>query len=93
MSDSLSEENIEIMRGIKLVFDPKNKETVLLPGDSNGLVYLNGNAVYSPERLEEDSVIEIGNSKFLFVAFCGDKFMWTDEDGNENQDKKQNENK
>ena len=29
LSDSLSEENIEIMRGIKLVFDPKN---ILNPG-------------------------------------------------------------
>ena len=85
----LGDNKIERRNHAIIVFDPKNKETVLLPGDSNGLVYLNGNVVYSPERIGEDSVIEIGNSKFLFVAFCGDKFMWTDE--NENQDKNQSQ--
>ena len=34
-----------------IVFDPKKKETVLLPGDS----------------------------KFVFVPFCGENFMWEDE--------------
>ena len=29
-----------------IVFDPKKKETVLLPGSSNGLVYLQGDALY-----------------------------------------------
>ena len=29
-----------------VVFDPKKKQTVLLPGDSNGIVYLNDDAVY-----------------------------------------------
>ena len=85
----LGDNKIERRNHAIIVFDPKNKETVLLPGDSNGLVYLNGNVVYSPERIGEDSIIEIGNSKFLFVAFCGDKFMWTDE--NENQDKNQSQ--
>ena len=35
-----------------IVFDPKKKETVLLPGDSNGIVYLNGNAVEEPYTAE-----------------------------------------
>ena len=34
-----------------IVFDPKKKETVLLPGDSNGLAYLNENAVDLPTSL------------------------------------------
>ena len=48
-----------------IVFDPKKRETVLLPGDANGIVYLN--------PYDE---IELGKSKFLFVPFCGDHFMW-----------------
>ncbi len=65
----LGDNKIERRNHAIIVFDPKNKETVLLPGDSNGLVYLNENAVYAPEVLGEDSVIELGNSKFLFVPF------------------------
>lgn len=59
-----------------IVFDPKKKETVLLPGESNGIVYLDGNALYAPTALKPYAMIELGNSKFLFVPFCGEHFMW-----------------
>lgn len=61
-----------------IVFDPKKKETVLLPGDSNGLVYLNENAVYTPAALNPYDKIELGNSVFAFLPFCGGHFMWGD---------------
>lgn len=61
-----------------IVYDPKKHETVLLPGDSNGLVYHNDNAVYVPVVLSVYDVIEIGSSKFLFIPFCGDHFRWED---------------
>ena len=56
--------------------DPKKKETVLLPGDSNGIVYLNDNAVYTPEVLKIYDTIEMGESIFVFIPFCGESFMW-----------------
>ena len=59
-----------------IVFDPKKKETVLLPGDSNGIVYLNDNAVYTPEVLKIYDTIEMGESIFVFIPFCGESFMW-----------------
>lgn len=59
-----------------LVFDPKKKETVLLPGDSNGIVYLNENALYAPMPLNAYDQIELGKSIFLFIPFCGEHFMW-----------------
>lgn len=61
-----------------LVFDPKKKETVLLPGDANGLVYLNEDAVYTPMTLKAYDKIELGKSVFVFVPFCGKNFMWGD---------------
>ena len=64
-----------------IVFDPKKKETVLLPGDSNGLVYHNEAAVYTPTILGAYDLIEMGDSKFVFVPFCGDYFMWEDKNG------------
>lgn len=62
-----------------IVFDPKKKETVLLPGDSNGLVYLNENAVYVPASLNPYDKIELGKSVFVFIPFCGNNFMWGSE--------------
>ena len=62
-----------------IVFDPKKKETVLLPGDAIGIVYLNDNALYAPMTLNPYDTIELGNSIFLFVPFCGDHFMWGQE--------------
>ena len=59
-----------------IVFDPKKKETVLLPGDSNGLVYLNDAALYIPQVLNPYDTIELGSSTFLFLPFCGGNFMW-----------------
>ncbi|WP_058486180.1 FHA domain-containing protein [Defluviitalea phaphyphila] len=67
------------------VYDPKKRQTVLLPGDSQGLVYVNGDAVYSPVELSAYDEIEIGKSKFLFIPLCGDHFEWTDIDQNQNR--------
>ncbi len=59
-----------------IVYDEKQSKTVLLPGDSNGIVYLNGEAVYAPAQLHEYDVIEMGDSQFLFIPFCGEHFKW-----------------
>ncbi|SFA80208.1 FHA domain-containing protein [Clostridium frigidicarnis] len=61
-----------------VVYDPKKKNNVLLPGDSSGIAYLNGEAAYVPTELLAYDVIELGKSKFLFVPFCGEHFEWED---------------
>ena len=61
-----------------VVFDPKKRQTVLLPGDSNGLVYMNDAAVYTPTVLGAYDTIEMGESIFVFSPFCGENFMWED---------------
>ena len=59
-----------------IVYDDKQGKTVMLPGDSNGIVYLNGEAVYMPTQLQQYDVIDMGDSQFLFMPFCGDHFKW-----------------
>jgi hypothetical protein len=61
-----------------IVYDPKKKNYVLLPGDSSGIAYLNQEPAYMPEEISAYSVIEMGKSKFLFVPFCGENFGWED---------------
>ncbi len=59
-----------------IVYDTKQNKTVILPGDSNGIVYLDKDAVYVPTDLKAYDVIEMGESKFLFIPFCGEHFRW-----------------
>ena len=62
-------------------YDPKNRTFMLLPGDSEGLVYLNGEAVYEARRLTDMSLIKLGRTSLLFRPLCGDNFNWQiDED-------------
>jgi len=59
-----------------IVYDPKKRKTLLLPGDSHGLVYYNGEAIYNPVELAPFDTMELGKSKFLFVPLCGENFEW-----------------
>ena len=67
-----------------IVFDPKQKNTLLLPGDSNGLVYHNNVAVFAPTVLASYDVIEMGDSQCVFVPFCGENFMWVESSSQKN---------
>ena len=62
------------------VYDPKKRKTLILPGDSQGLVYVNDEAVYTPQELSAYDVIEMGKSKFLFIPLCGENFEWSELD-------------
>ena len=59
-----------------LSFDPKKKQYWIQPGDSTGLVYLNGEAVYVPQPLQARDTIEIGQSKLQFIPFVNETFQW-----------------
>jgi len=61
-----------------IVYDSKNRNFMLLPGDSEGLVYLGGDAVYLPSPVKPYDTIELGKSKFLFIPLCGTNFEWKD---------------
>ena len=59
-----------------IVFDPQRAQTVLLPGESANLVYLEQSAVYESQRLDPYARIDLGETTLLFVPFCGEFFNW-----------------
>lgn len=61
-----------------IVYDSKKLNTVILPGDSAGLAYLNEEPVYVPTELKPYDTISLGKSRFLFVPLCGKNFSWDD---------------
>ena len=61
------------------VFDAKEKVFSLMPGESDSLCYVNGDAVYNRIILTGYEEIEFGDSeenKFIFLPLCSEKFDW-----------------
>ena len=57
-------------------YNPRKKSFLLLPGESHGIVYHNGDEVVGPVDLSPFDMLEISETKLLFVPFCGDNFDW-----------------
>ncbi len=57
-------------------YSPKSQTFRIYPGDSKGLVYLNDQEVLTPELLKPYDIIELGQTKLMFVPFCGKNFSW-----------------
>lgn len=64
-----------------IAYDSKNRQFMLIPGDSDGMAYLDGAAAYSPTPLMDMSVIQLGGTKLVFRPLCGENFAWDSEDG------------
>ncbi|HEX4802277.1 MAG TPA: FHA domain-containing protein [Myxococcaceae bacterium] len=71
-----SDDTVSRERHGVIIFDPKKQVFWVLPGDSSGLVYLNGEIVHSPSQINRDDVLEIGHSKLVLIPFCGEKYSW-----------------
>ena len=69
--ETISRENHAIIS-----YNPKINAFRLLPGDSRGLVYLNDEEVLTPSVIEAYDVIQLGQTKLMFVPFCSDNFRW-----------------
>jgi hypothetical protein len=57
-------------------YNPKARQFKLYPGESRGLVYLNGEEVDTSAPLKAGDHIELGKTKLLFVPLCNDGFTW-----------------
>ena len=75
--------NISRKNHCSISCNPKNREFYITPGDANGLIYLSDEAVYNTRQLQSFDTLEIGESKFVFVEFCGQNFDWEKEKAKE----------
>ncbi len=72
--EAISRENHAIIS-----YNPRSMSFSLVPGDSRGLVYINGVEILQATALSGFDEIEFGQSRFLFVPLCGDRFQWPSE--------------
>lgn len=61
---------------IRIAYDPKHNDFRLIPDESTNNVYLNDEAIYTPRPLTAFDLIELGQTKLVFVPLCGESFRW-----------------
>jgi hypothetical protein len=75
---NFGDETIHREKHAMLVFDPKSRHFFLQAGsDSRNLTYIEETLVLSPVELTGGEVLLIGQTKLVFVAFCGPSFSWS----------------
>lgn len=75
-----SDESISRESHAIISFNPKKQNFLLYPGDSKRLVYLNDEEVINPEKLNAYDTIEVGETRLVFIPFCGENFQWDKEE-------------
>jgi pSer/pThr/pTyr-binding forkhead associated (FHA) protein len=59
-----------------IAYDPRNRTFMLVPGDSEGLVYLDGKSIYYATELFDLNTIQLGDTLLVFRPLCGEHFSW-----------------
>ena len=76
MDVCILDKKIEKNDNFIITYNEKQRVFVISPGQAGNIVYLNKKAVYETTQLENYSLIEIGDTKLVFVKFCGEHFVW-----------------
>lgn len=63
-------------RQATVVYDPEADAFTLLPGSSQDLCYLAGQAVLEAQPLTGGEELKLGTATLRFVPFCGGGFRW-----------------
>ena len=58
-----------------LIYDPKHGDYIIVPGEGTN-TYINGESLTEPATLADGDLIGIGDSKFVFIAFCKGERTW-----------------
>ena len=65
-------------RHASVIYDPKNNVFIIEAGESRGLTYLNNEVVVTPSKLKSNDIIQVGNTRLLFIPCCTESFRWED---------------
>ena len=61
---------------VRLAYDARHNNYQLIPGDGSNVTYLNDEPLYVPQKLNAYDVLEMGETKLIFVPLCNDRFRW-----------------
>lgn len=72
------DDSISYERHATLTYDGRSRRFFLQHGESDNLTYLGDEPVINPVELKGGEHIVLGNTRLLFVPFCGPDFSWDD---------------
>ena len=82
MEIMLSDDNaVSFSRHASVIYEPNTRVFIAQAGESNGLVYVNGEMVLNSRQLSVYDKVTVGNTKLLFFPLCSEGFAWEDLDG------------
>ena len=61
---------------VRLAYDAKHNNYQLIPGDGSNVTYLNDEPLYVPQKLNAYDILEMGETKLMFIPLCNDRFRW-----------------
>ena len=61
---------------VRLAYDAKHNNFQLIPGEGTNVTYLNDEPLYVPQKLNAYDVLEMGETKLIFVPLCNERFRW-----------------
>lgn len=61
---------------VRLAYDAKHNNFQLIPGEGTNVTYLNDEPLYVPQKLNAYDVLEMGDTKLIFVPLCSERFRW-----------------
>lgn len=59
-------------------YDPRTRLFYFSPGPGRNIVRLNNEAIFMTQKIKARDVVEIGETKLMFLPFCGEVFNWDD---------------
>lgn len=75
----LSEDtSVSRQRHAVILYEPRRREFLAQPGDSRELFYLNDEVVLGAEKINQNDILTVGNTKLMFFPCCGENFSWDD---------------
>lgn len=70
------DKNIEDRNHCFITYNPKQRRFVISPGEAKSIIYVRNKAIYETNEIFNYDILEIGNSRFIFIALCGTNFDW-----------------
>lgn len=61
---------------VRIGYDPKNNNFHIIPANSSNNTYVNDEPVYMPTKLKAYDLIELGETRLLFIPLCNQMFTW-----------------
>ena len=75
----LAEDNaVSYSRHASVIYEPNTRKFIAQAGESNGLIYLNGEMVLNSAQLTVYDRITVGSTRLLFFPLCSESFDWED---------------